>query len=315
MAKTKPSGSSDSDIDLIVPVYLNQRVVFDLVAMLEGGIAAVNRVVESEGEATESRRKVTGSAGLSNALSQLVSLGLSASTSSGSDSQRGTSIETTRVHTTASLFFTLRRSLVQRGLLRVGMDGQDPRPGEFFELAVTLHRNPLLEGLEAVIEILDLVEVFEPSVESASAASDRSSTRGKKKPRQPTELQQLRGQLDSLVKALKAGGSQDLVATVENSDYRAIVGVDDENLEYPAIGSLADGTYRVLGKVIQVRHSRDDSLSLLRKTAMRRLPASMLSALRNAFDYLVAHQGFDMPEMDTDVHGPVVQLLPVAIFA
>ena len=33
------------DPDLIIPVYLNQRVVFDLVAMLQDGIATVTKVV------------------------------------------------------------------------------------------------------------------------------------------------------------------------------------------------------------------------------------------------------------------------------
>jgi len=32
--------------DLLVPVYLNQRIVFDLVAMLQGGIATVTNVTE-----------------------------------------------------------------------------------------------------------------------------------------------------------------------------------------------------------------------------------------------------------------------------
>ena len=37
------------DPDLIIPVYLNQRFVFDLVAMLQDGIATVTKVVKTEG--------------------------------------------------------------------------------------------------------------------------------------------------------------------------------------------------------------------------------------------------------------------------
>jgi hypothetical protein len=36
--------------DLIIPVYLNQRIVFDLVAMLQGGIAAVTQVSQTQKE-------------------------------------------------------------------------------------------------------------------------------------------------------------------------------------------------------------------------------------------------------------------------
>ena len=34
--------------ELIIPVYLNQRIVFDMIAMLQGGIATVTRITSTE---------------------------------------------------------------------------------------------------------------------------------------------------------------------------------------------------------------------------------------------------------------------------
>jgi len=36
--------------DLIIPVYLNQRVVFDLVAVLQNGIASVTQISQTHSE-------------------------------------------------------------------------------------------------------------------------------------------------------------------------------------------------------------------------------------------------------------------------
>jgi len=63
--------------DLILPVYLNQRLAFDLVAMLQGGIATVTRVSEAERETERSSAEVAGGFGLSQALSSLLKVNLS----------------------------------------------------------------------------------------------------------------------------------------------------------------------------------------------------------------------------------------------
>ena len=61
----------DSPYDLIVPVYLNQGIVFDFVATLQGGLAAVTKVSESQKVAGEKTAEASGSFGLSSVLSSI----------------------------------------------------------------------------------------------------------------------------------------------------------------------------------------------------------------------------------------------------
>ena len=51
--------------DLIIPVYLNQRIVFDLVAMLQGGIAAITQVYNTEKISETTSSEGSGTFGLS----------------------------------------------------------------------------------------------------------------------------------------------------------------------------------------------------------------------------------------------------------
>lgn len=49
---------------LIVPVYLNQKFVFDLLAMLQGGISTVTTVTESSATTRSEDEKVSAGFGL-----------------------------------------------------------------------------------------------------------------------------------------------------------------------------------------------------------------------------------------------------------
>ncbi len=104
-ANSELYGTMNNELDLIVPVYLNQRVVFDLVAMLQGGIATVTKVVETEAESSSAAAEVGGTFGLNKALSSLLRVNLSGSLSGETGGESGASRSEERVHTPASLFY------------------------------------------------------------------------------------------------------------------------------------------------------------------------------------------------------------------
>ena len=291
--------------DLILPVYLNQRVVFDLVAMLQGGIATVTRVAESERDSANSSGELTGGFGLSQALSSLLKVNLSGKLTAQEEGSIERSSSAERVHTPASLLFTLRNLLVETGALRA-LAVRDPiGPGDFVEFTAALNRNPLIEGLDSVVEILDLLLVF--------ADTGASHKAGKKAPAQG-DYKRLRGQLSTMSTSLKAGGTQDLVADL-HSGWRAVLTVEEQFLNDPTLSDLVDGTFRVVGKVIRSVDTPEGSINLLRKTAMSRVPPAMLEALIGAFSSLQLEHGFTMPTMEMTIQGPVIQVLPLAIFS
>lgn len=105
------------DRKLLIPVYLNQRIVFDMLAMLQGGISTVTSVSKTEQSADEKSRKMGGSFGLSQALSSLLKIDLSADATSTKAGSQEESLTEERFHTPASLFYTLRNLLKSQDLL------------------------------------------------------------------------------------------------------------------------------------------------------------------------------------------------------
>src|SRR4051812_45831644 len=98
----------------IIPVYLNQRMVFDLLAMLQDGLSQVARVTTTETDKDALTRGVDATFGVSNAFASLLKIDLSARRSTARETGEERSRSEERVHTPASLLFKLRKMLSER---------------------------------------------------------------------------------------------------------------------------------------------------------------------------------------------------------
>jgi hypothetical protein len=290
-----------TSVELIVPVYLNQKLVFDLVAMSQGGIATVTKVSESMANSEHKTGRTSASFGLSDAFSTLLKIKLSGekSKASGSDSSLNTSEE--RVHTPNSLFFNLRNWLIQEKKLK-NYEDEMPKPGDFIEFEASLRRSPIIVGLDAITKLMELSEVF---------STPSQPKKGQKQ--KPSEVVVLAKQLSSLSESLKEGGSRDLIADNINNKYKAVLTVEEQFLNDRTMSDIVDGTFKVVGKVIRVVGHDQDSINLLRKTPLAHAPEIMKNFIKAFKD--LDENTFSMPEMQTEVKGPAIQVLPISIFS
>lgn len=289
----------------IVPVYLNQKLVFDLVAMLRGGISTVTAVTTNSSEQDTQQQQMSAGFGLSEAFSTLLRINLSAGKSR-VDSAENSSITTEdRVHTPASLFYELRGMFIDNGYVKQISAEQLPESGDFVEFDAWLKRNPIVETLDSFAEMMNLADMF----------SDEPQRKGKGgKPRQ-SENQKIREQMLSLSRSLKAGSTIDLTATDLVAGYSSVITVETNFLNDPMMSDLVDGQFKTLGKVIRSVRDESGSISLLRKTALSKMPGVTLSQTFDALTELESQEGFVIPEMTWEVKGPAIQVLPVAIYA
>lgn len=290
----------------IVPVYLNQKLVFDLVAMLRGGISTVTAITSNIGRQQIDQQEVSAKFGLSDALSTLLSINLSgAKTKSQANESSSTSSEE-RVHTPASLFYELRNMLAEQKCLATPAPGELPSPGDFVEFTASLKRNPIVETLDSLSEVLRLAILFKDKPELPKKAGTKNYK---------TEEEKIREQIASLSGALKAGSTIDLTTSETDGKFRSVVTVETEFLNDPFMSDLVDGRFNVLGKVIRSVATDDGSISLLRKTALSKMPLGILEDMVTALSNLKKENGFAVPEIQWEVSGPAIQVLPVAIYA
>ena len=286
--------------DLVVPVYLNQRIVFDLVAMLQGGISRVTRVFEEHSSIKQVEGEVGATAGLNKALSSLLRIDFSSKIAGTGGRGSAESRSEERVHTPVSLFFTLRKIMQERNFINDDLSIGEVSSGDFLEFSASLKRNPIIETMDSIQELMDLASAF-------TIPEKKSSAKG--------EAKKILKQIRSFNETLKAGDTLDLITDILPSEQRCVLTLEVQYLNDPAMSDLVDGTFRVLGKVIRYVGEAEEPISLVRKTALSKIPKAMRKQLLESLAELSKDQEFEFPEIYWEVEGPAIHVLPIAIFA
>lgn len=291
---------------LIVPVYLNQKLVFDLLAMLQGGISTVTAVTKIESNNVSNQEITSASFGLSEAFSSLLRVDLSGKKSRSTGGNDENRMAEERVHTPASLFYQLRNILLEKNELKILSSGDTPEPGDIVEFEASLKRNPVIETLDSIAEMMGMAPIF---------IDTPPGVKGQKRNSQDTDYNKLQKQISAFSTSLKSGNTIDLTAENLSAKHRAVITVESQYLNDPLMSDLVDGKFRVLGKVIRTINDDSESISLIRKAAISKMPSSVIQQAFSGLAALSTDQGFATPKMFWEVSGPAIQILPVAIYA
>lgn len=293
-----------------IPLYLNQKYVFDLLAMMEGGLSQIETVRSSTSHGEESGRDSGGELGVRNVFA-LLGVSLSGSSKRFQESGAAEEITRERVHTPNSLFSRVRERLWEEGHVTAVEALDALKPGAFVEFSATLTKNPLVDALESMQSLLRMASIFvEPG-------------KGQGQERKGRDVHVARGanrafldQFELLLKQLQDKGGIDIIGRMLNpASARAILTLDPAFLSDPSLSDLLDGEYTVFGKVTKVlRADGDEGINLLRKTSLGKVQGPLLEQMKNALSGM-DEAGLAVPELATEIRGPAIQVLPIAIFS
>ena len=290
---------------LIVPVYLNQRTVFDLIAMLKGGLSTVTSVTQTESDNKSNQGEISSKLGTGGVLSSLLKVDLSGNLASTDTQDSGVVSSEERVHTPASLFYQLRNLLYENEMI-YKMDDRIGAPGSFVEFEGQLNRNPIIESLDIFFEF----GKFAIGIDNTTPAK-----RSRKSQTKDVGSNEVLKMLKGLLELLKAGDTVDLVGIGINGNFSAVITLETGYLNDPMMSDLVDGQFKVLGVIVKSIHDESDSINLLRKTAFSKLPPDVMGGFFETLKNLRDEHEFDISPLGIEVKGPTIQILPVAIFA
>ena len=292
----------------LIPVYLNQRFVFDLLAMLQGGISTVTSVNRSTEAEKSSSGQVRASFGLSDVVASLLKVDLSSQAERKSQAKDVESTKEERIHTPASLFYQLRGLLQERGELAPIKADALPKPGDLIEFTASLTRNPVVQAFDSVSSMLEIVEEIEQIPTPGTPVAKL------KKPQTVSQSLVVKQQVTALLRHLRAGETIDLSAAGLPNGIEAVLTLEVPYLSDPTLSDLVDGQFVVLGKVIRSVNTTNESINFLRKTPLAALPENVLAPLKGVFDSLSAMHNIKLPAIRWEVPGPAIHVLPVAIY-
>lgn len=286
----------------IIPVYLNQRIVFDLVAIQRDGISTVTKLTKIEEEGISKEKNLQGTFGLSQALSSLFKIDLSGNIGDKKTDTTSTQTNTEKIHTPTSLFHVLKSVLQKDNSLKEIDTNYSPASGDIVIFQTTLNINPIINMMDSIEGLFDMMLPFLDNSKKGNKDLNMSKNEAKK----------MQAQMKTISDSLRTGDTLDLVSQKLTNGFECVVTIEKEYLNDPTMSDLVDGEFFVLGKVIKVIEDTGMGINLMRKSAIRSMQQQKIIEIFSNFENV---DDFDLPKATTKVEGPVLQIIPIAIYA
>ena len=302
----------DKPTDLCVPIYLNQQIVFDLLAILEDGFTQMSTITKSQKSSDSQTTDYGASIGLSNVFAFL-GVALKSEEEDQKSTQSDEACAHQKIHTPTSLFSKLRLILNQKKMIKTIQKIEnlnDLASGDFVEFKAVLRKNPLVVVFEMMKQVFELTTTF--SHEDTSAQK-KPNLKPERRHQNPNE--KMVGNIDAILKDLHQSGSLEIIGEIfENKEIKAVLSTKIQYFNNRDTTDLIDGEFRVFGKVVRIiKTDSNESINLLRKTSFGMLDKNKLAGFPLALESAKA-EGVQIPEFIVDIHGPAIQIIPIAIF-
>lgn len=292
---------------LIIPVYLNEKTVLDMLAIIEDGFSMVSEVTSSNQDTSSSSEKLSGGVSTKAILDKLLKIQLEGNFQKDKSTTSGTDTKLEKVHTNVSLLSKFRSELIDGNLLtcKAGddLDISNINAGDFIEIEGELQKNPMIDIMEKFIDVFRMADIFtdKPQLGNKKAASGKKAT-------DDITVRQMQ----SFLNELKHTGTVDFI--LESSGGTAVLSAQEQYLANDNISELIGGTFKVLGKIIRVCRKDEDGINLLRKTTLNILDSTTREQFLAMFKTKEL-AAFNLPDVRFMIAPPAVIIIPVAIYA
>lgn len=292
---------------LIIPVYLNEKTVLDMLAIIEDGFSMVSEVTSSNQDASSSTGKLSGGISTKAILDKLLKIQLEGSFQKDKSTTSEVDTKLEKVHTNVFLLSKFRSELIDGNLLTCkagdNLDISNIKAGDFIEIEGELQKNPMIDIMEKFIDVFRMADIFtdKPQLGSKKVSSEKKNT----------DNITVR-QMQSFLNELKHTGTVDFI--LESSAGTAVLSAQEQYLANDNISELIGGTFKVLGKIIRVCKEDEDGINLLRKTTLNILDNTTREQFLSMFKAEELAK-FNLPDVRFMITPPAVIIIPVAIYA
>lgn len=206
-------------------------------------------------------------------------------------------------HTNVSLLSKFRTFLVDEKILKSGFDVTNMKIGDFIEIEGELQKNPLINYMDIFVDLFRMADIF------AEKPQLGGKTQAKAQKQQENETVK---QIKSFADELKHSGTIDFI--LSDTAGTVVLSAQEQYLSNDNISEIIGGHFKALGKVIAICKDETENIDLLRKTTLSILPIDLLTEPFSGFQNDDTKQ-FNLPELKTQISGPAVIVIPVAIYA
>lgn len=289
---------------LLVPIYINEKIVLDMLAIIEDGFSTVSQISYTEHiENNNTQKLATEGSTSATLLSKLLKIDLKGDLYHSKNGGNEESIAKEKVHTNVSLLSKFRTFLVDETILKFGFDVAHMEIGDFIEVEGELQKNPLINYLDIFVDLFRMADIFNEKPQLGGKTNAKAQKQ--------SELETVK-QIKSFADELKHSGTIDFI--LSNTAGTVVLSAQEQYLSNDNISEIIGGRFKVFGKVIAICKDGSENIDLLRKTTLSVLPISLLTEMFSGFQNDDMKQ-FNLPELKTQIPGPAIIVIPVAIYA
>lgn len=321
------TGATMNKIETSATVYLNQRLVFDMLASIEDGFSQIATI---EKEIKRSNKFEGGAeAGVEpNKILSFLPIKLSGKLSGEKASHDTQHHSETRVHTPASLFVKLAINLIEQEKIKnvIGLsDLGKIESGDIICFKGIFRKNPITSILESFQQFCELLGIAS-SLQEDKSNPQHSGKKGKLKAIQnktnDPNFQLISEKVDEIILNMKSKGLIDIVSTIspENDAIRVVLQVYEDCFANGNMNEIVDGEFGVIGKVVSVSsEEKEKPINLLRNTSLSFLNSN---SIQLAMETMLATEEFQavlpfitIPDIELEITGNSLLVIPIAIYA
>ena len=243
---------------LIIPVYLNEKTVLDMLAIIEDGFSMVSEVSSSNQYSSTTDLKLGGGLSTKAILDKLLKIQIDTNIEKEKSNNTTAETKSEKVHTNVSLLSKFRSELINDQLLSCtaesDLDISKIKTGDFIELEGELQKNPMIDLMEKFIDVFRMSDIFaeKPTLGNKKATSNQKSSDN-------AVVKQMKSFLDELTHS----GTVDFI--LENPKGTLVLSTQEQYLANDNISEIIGGRFKILGKVIKICKTSEESINLLRK--------------------------------------------------
>lgn len=280
---------------IILPLYLNQRFIYDILAVKNDGFTEFFEVKDKDQENTEMKGKIDGSFGTNNKFS-LIQANMNTSLNSEMMNNRNNEKSYRKTHTPTSLFMKAYSYLQEEDQIKIINNKEEImnlKCGDFVQIESSVKFTTLIDMLEIMkkgIELTKLFQSFDPSNTDKSLDS----------------LDHMSYGLKNLLK-IDEKGTKYGIANLDGVDVP--IKVYKNYFMNGDYSEISHGKFVIIGKVIE-KVEENEEINLIRENSVGVFKQEFYKEIRDSAKTISI---IELDKVQDTVKGPTIVIMPLTI--
>ena len=293
--KKNEKENEKTKIKMILPLYLNQRFIYDILAVKNDGFTEFFEIKDKDQKNMEMKGKIDGSFGTNNKFS-LIQANMNTSLNSEMMNNRNNEKSYRKTHTPTSLFMKAYSYLQEEEQIKIINNKEEIknlRCGDFVQIESSVKFTTLIDMLEIMkkeIELTKLFQSFDPSNSDKSLES----------------LTYIRDGLENLLKVDEKGTKYG-IANLDGVDIP--IKLYKNYFVNGDYSEISHGKFVIIGKVIE-KVEENEGINLIRENSVGVFKQDIYEELRNSAKKIPI---IELDKVQDTVKGATIVIMPLTI--